>query len=389
MVVLFKHACLLASVGGLAMWKRARQCIRPSLRADTSLTALITVVHPRLELPRSPPLLLGVSRLKAQGQQWHSRNGRHEQGGRRWQLGVEKGVTPALGGGSPPAVPIWGEKRSRGSSISSRSSPGPESPMAAAEQKHTLPLFQHQRPSTLNYFSGEEVFGQWTQPRSTDLDFTQVFSWSQRNKLLEKRALELYLKSFWWPRPWELFTACFSLIQAPDREQCQACTLLRVLHHWKSNQSRKSYLNSKCLLQCTPVQRSWSSINNISTDVLIVKQLSETILSKHSNCRRTKVSWDSFIEKDRVNIKVRHALRSSSPPWVLDSFTSGCFFSQNETQHVPILEDETHCSGRKKNNRKSQLANGVSVAHWPTSLLITTVVYASHPPVLTVRPLPP
>lgn len=100
----------------------------------------------------------------------HSRTGRQEQRGRRRrQLGVERvrggAVTPALGGGSPPAVPIWGEKRPRGSSISSRDGPGPEWPMAAAaEQKHTLPLFQHQRPSTLNYFSGKEVFGQWTQP---------------------------------------------------------------------------------------------------------------------------------------------------------------------------------------------------------------------------------
>ncbi len=113
------------------------------------------------------PLLLGVSTVQpseGSGPVAAQQDLEDGAGGRRWQLGVEGSVTPALGGGSPPAVPIWGEKRPRGSSISSRSSLGPEWPMAAAEQKHSLPLLQHQWPSTLNYFSGKEVYGQWTQP---------------------------------------------------------------------------------------------------------------------------------------------------------------------------------------------------------------------------------
>lgn len=127
---------------------------------------LITVVHPPLELPHSPPLLLGVRTCAAD---WRLRPrsgtaglGGRSRGGRRQQLEVEGSVTPALGGGSPPAVPIWGEKRPRGSSISSRGNP--EQPMAAAERKHTLPLCQHQWPVSLNYFSRKEVYGQWTLP---------------------------------------------------------------------------------------------------------------------------------------------------------------------------------------------------------------------------------
>lgn len=165
MAVLFKHVCLSSSVGGGGLLWRSGQGNASAFLWGQIRAWLIMVVHPRLELPHSPPLLLGESSVQctegsgqAVAQQgWEA--GAEGGGGSNW---VWKGgdVTSALGGGSPPAVPIWGEKRPRGSSISSRGST--EQRLAAAEQKHTLPLLQHQWHSTLNYFSGKEVYGQWT-----------------------------------------------------------------------------------------------------------------------------------------------------------------------------------------------------------------------------------
>lgn len=62
-----------------------------------SLMLLITVVHPRLELPRSPPLLFGVSALQqAEGPAVARQDWEAGAGERRRQLGVEGGVTPAV-----------------------------------------------------------------------------------------------------------------------------------------------------------------------------------------------------------------------------------------------------------------------------------------------------
>lgn len=154
MAVLFKHACLLASLGGNAMWKWARKESVCFFWGEICIWKFSC-----LKLPLSPPLLLELWGPVLMQQHWVARARR-----RRWQLGVEGGVTLTLSGGSPPAVPIWGEKRPRGSSISSRGGLVYVWLMAAAEQKHTLPLLQHHQTSTLNYFSGKEVCGQWTQP---------------------------------------------------------------------------------------------------------------------------------------------------------------------------------------------------------------------------------
>lgn len=93
-------------------------------------------------------------------------------------------------------------------------------------------------------------------------------------------------------------------------------------------------------------------------------------LSQDLSCR-TKVVLDTFIGKDHI----KHQSQEPPPPPTprppdppsgspeVDSFTSVCFFSQNQTENVHILEDETHFSGRKKNNRKSQLASEASVAY--------------------------
>lgn len=166
MAVLFKHACLsLGLCGGTCYVEIGNTTALLWGRYEPNITH-----HSGPPTTRSPTLtspsasMSAVQHTEGSGPAVAQQDWEAGAGGRRQQLGVEGGVTPALGGGPPPAVPIWGEKRPRGSSISSRDGPGPEWLMAAAEQKHTRPLFQHQQPSTLNYFSGKEVYGQWTQP---------------------------------------------------------------------------------------------------------------------------------------------------------------------------------------------------------------------------------
>lgn len=83
---------------------------------------------------------------------------------------------------------------------------------------------------------------------------------------------------------------------------------MSFLHNreWKLN--RKYLVTLSCLLQ-----RNTFVMKLIQYQYeLSAKQ--NIILSKHLNCWRTKVLRHTFIEKDCVNIKVRHALRSSSPP---------------------------------------------------------------------------
>lgn len=70
--------------------------------------------------------------------------------------------------------------------------------------------------------------------------------------------------------------------------------------------------------------------SSLYRNVLTVKPLYHTVLSEDLTCWSTKVVWHTFIEKDCVNIKVRHALRHSSPPRVIHSHQ--CFFSQKEAE---------------------------------------------------------
>lgn len=81
---------------------------------------LITVVHPRLELPRSPPLLLGESPVQqSEGSDPAVAQQDWEAEGERDSSWVWRGGNLNSGWRISPAVPIWGEKRPRGSSISS------------------------------------------------------------------------------------------------------------------------------------------------------------------------------------------------------------------------------------------------------------------------------
>lgn len=226
----------------------------------------------------------------------------------------------------------------------------------------------------------------WT----TDLNFTQVSSCSQWNKLLEKRALELYLSRGIVPE------SCFSCGPGPE-------SYLQHVSLW----CRPSTVNSVNLLVCSKcyitekaISRGslttchvyttrtidrveaelWASVDFVpsstaqllcyETDpgaVVSVKQLYIAILSKHLNCWRTKGVWDTWTAKSGVNIKVRHTPphpECSSTGW----FTHCLFFCQNETENVCILEHEM-------NSTKAKLAKEASGAHWPMSLLITDAVY--------------
>lgn len=177
-------------------------------------------------------------------------------------------------------------------------------------------------------------------------------------------------------KPWELFTACFSLMQAhslwtvssshfvPTIVSLKKQSVEEVQPHVMSTQHGQITewkLNFKYLMSCL----LWCS-------AFIMK------LSHDLSCR-TKVVLDTFIGKDRIKHQSQELLPTPSGSPEVDSFTSVCFFSQNQTENVYILEDETHFSGRKKNNRKSQLASEASVAYWPISLLITNVVCLAHP----------
>lgn len=165
MAVLFKHACLLASVGATNAAALFWGHIRASARWSTH------VWNSHSHLPFCQEWALSSSGTAGLGR---SRGG----GGGSW---VEKGgVTSALGGGSPPAVPIWGEKRPRGSSISYRD--GPEWPMAAAEQKRSLSSSISHPPHSITSL-GKRSRDNEHSLLSTDLHFTQVSSCSQWNKL--------------------------------------------------------------------------------------------------------------------------------------------------------------------------------------------------------------
>lgn len=178
----------------------------------------------------------------------------------------------------------------------------------------------------------------WT----ADLNFTQVSSCSQWNKLLEKRALELYLSRGIVPE------SCFSCGPGPE-------SYLQHVSLW----CRPPTVNSVNLVVCSKyyitekaISRGslttchvyttrtidkveaalWASVDFVpsstaqllcnETDpgaVVSVKQLYNTILSKHLNCWRTKGVWDTWTGKSGVNIKVRH-----TPPHS-ECFSTGWF----------------------------------------------------------------
>lgn len=114
--------------------------------------------------------------------------------------------------------------------------------------------------------------------------------------------------------------------------------------------------------------------SSLYRNVLTVKPLYHTVLSEDLTCWSTKVVWHTFIEKDCVNIKVRHALRHSSPPRVIHSHQ--CFFSQKEAEmsvfwkmtHSLLIfsllgtsQDEKHQKGPVRSLNVSCLMTHISV----------------------------